>query len=150
MPIVTIQITKEGTTPDQKAALIRGVTAVLTDVLLKTYPDDHEVVVYEAARFAACAPKIERVALRDLPKAGVTSPPASVAAAAPSRNRRRVSASKAILLLPCALIEPGRRRGWRGAAGALVPLATALKRTAEGRCRKPRANPQGGVCGWGG
>lgn len=46
--------------------------AVLTDVLLQTYPPDHEVVVYEAARFAPCAPKILRVALRDLPHAGVT------------------------------------------------------------------------------
>jgi 4-oxalocrotonate tautomerase len=35
MPIVTIQITKEGTTPEQKAALIKGVTDVLTDVLNK-------------------------------------------------------------------------------------------------------------------
>jgi 4-oxalocrotonate tautomerase len=35
MPIVTIQITKEGTTPAQKAALIKGVTDVLADVLNK-------------------------------------------------------------------------------------------------------------------
>jgi uncharacterized protein YabN with tetrapyrrole methylase and pyrophosphatase domain len=46
--------------------------AVLTEVLLQTYPPDHEVVVYEAARFAPCAPKILRVALRDLPGADVT------------------------------------------------------------------------------
>lgn len=35
MPIVTIQITKEGTTPRQKADVIRGVTKVLEDVLRK-------------------------------------------------------------------------------------------------------------------
>ena len=35
MPIVTIQITKEGTTPEQKARLIKGVTDVLADVLNK-------------------------------------------------------------------------------------------------------------------
>lgn len=46
--------------------------AVLTDVLLQTYPAEHEVVVYEAARFAACAPKIVRVPLAHLPRAGVT------------------------------------------------------------------------------
>jgi tetrapyrrole (corrin/porphyrin) methylase-like protein len=46
--------------------------SVLTDVLLQTYPPDHEVVVYEAACFAPCAPKVVRVALRDLPNAGVT------------------------------------------------------------------------------
>jgi 4-oxalocrotonate tautomerase len=35
MPIVTIQITREGTTAEQKAALIKGVTGVLADVLNK-------------------------------------------------------------------------------------------------------------------
>ena len=35
MPIVTIQITREGTTPDQKAALIKGATDLLVDVLKK-------------------------------------------------------------------------------------------------------------------
>jgi 4-oxalocrotonate tautomerase len=35
MPIVTIQITREGTTPDQKAALIKGATDLLVKVLNK-------------------------------------------------------------------------------------------------------------------
>jgi 4-oxalocrotonate tautomerase len=35
MPIVTIQITREGTTPEQKAALIKGATELLQDVLNK-------------------------------------------------------------------------------------------------------------------
>ncbi|HVJ87420.1 MAG TPA: 4-oxalocrotonate tautomerase family protein [Caulifigura sp.] len=35
MPIVTIQITREGTSPEQKAALIQGVTDLLSDVLNK-------------------------------------------------------------------------------------------------------------------
>ena len=35
MPIVTIQITREGATPDQKAALIKGATDLLVDVLNK-------------------------------------------------------------------------------------------------------------------
>lgn len=35
MPIVTIQITREGTTPEQKAALIKGATNLLADVLNK-------------------------------------------------------------------------------------------------------------------
>ena len=33
MPIVTIQITREGTTPEQKAALIKGATDLLAGVL---------------------------------------------------------------------------------------------------------------------
>ncbi|QRN97326.1 4-oxalocrotonate tautomerase family protein [Archangium violaceum] len=35
MPYVNIRITREGTTPDQKAALIKGVTDVLQQVLKK-------------------------------------------------------------------------------------------------------------------
>jgi 4-oxalocrotonate tautomerase len=35
MPIVTIQITREGTTPQQKAALIKGATDLLAEVLNK-------------------------------------------------------------------------------------------------------------------
>ncbi len=35
MPIVTIQITREGTTVEQKAALIKGATDLLNDVLGK-------------------------------------------------------------------------------------------------------------------
>ncbi|MBA4016298.1 MAG: tautomerase [Pirellula sp.] len=35
MPIVTIQITREGATPEQKAALIKGATDLLVDVLNK-------------------------------------------------------------------------------------------------------------------
>lgn len=35
MPIVTIQITREGATREQKAALIKGATDLLTDVLKK-------------------------------------------------------------------------------------------------------------------
>ena len=47
MPIVTIQITREGTTPEQKAALIKGATDLLVDVLNKppalTFVIIHEV-----------------------------------------------------------------------------------------------------------
>jgi 4-oxalocrotonate tautomerase len=35
MPIVTIQITREGTTAEQKAALIKGATELLANVLNK-------------------------------------------------------------------------------------------------------------------
>jgi 4-oxalocrotonate tautomerase len=35
MPIVTIQITREGATPGQKAALIKGATELLANVLNK-------------------------------------------------------------------------------------------------------------------
>ena len=35
MPLVTIQITREGTTPEPKAALIKGATDLLADVLNK-------------------------------------------------------------------------------------------------------------------
>jgi len=35
VPIVTIQITREGTTPEQKAELIKGATDLLVNVLNK-------------------------------------------------------------------------------------------------------------------
>lgn len=35
MPVVTIQITREGATPEQRAALIRGTTDLLKHVLNK-------------------------------------------------------------------------------------------------------------------
>jgi len=46
MPIVTIQITRAGTTPEQKAALIKGATDLLVDVLHKP-PELTFVVIQE-------------------------------------------------------------------------------------------------------
>lgn len=48
MPIVTIQITREGTTPEQKAALIKGATELLHDVLNKP-PASTYVIIQEIA-----------------------------------------------------------------------------------------------------
>jgi len=50
MPIVTIQITREGTTPEQKAALIAGSTKLLQDVLNK--PPHLTFVVIEEVELA--------------------------------------------------------------------------------------------------
>ena len=44
MPIVTIQITREGATPAQKAALIQGTTQLLKDVLNKDPGLTHVVI----------------------------------------------------------------------------------------------------------
>jgi 4-oxalocrotonate tautomerase len=44
MPIVTIQITREGTTPEQKAALIRGATDLLVNVLNKAPALTHVLI----------------------------------------------------------------------------------------------------------
>jgi 4-oxalocrotonate tautomerase len=46
MPIVTVQITKEGVTREQKAAVIQGITKVLEDVLQKA-PHLTYVVIQE-------------------------------------------------------------------------------------------------------
>ena len=46
MPYVSIRITKEGATPEQKARLIRDVTQLLVDVLGKN-PDTTVVVIDE-------------------------------------------------------------------------------------------------------
>lgn len=47
--------------------------AVLTEVLLETYPPNHEVVVYEAAQVPLAQPRIARIALATLPKAPMTA-----------------------------------------------------------------------------
>lgn len=44
MPIVTIQITREGTTREQKAALIKGATDLLVDVLNKPPGLTHVII----------------------------------------------------------------------------------------------------------
>jgi uncharacterized protein YabN with tetrapyrrole methylase and pyrophosphatase domain len=46
--------------------------SVLTQTLLEAYPDDHQVVVYEAAQFPLCEPSIVRTELKKLASAPVT------------------------------------------------------------------------------
>jgi 4-oxalocrotonate tautomerase len=48
MPYVNVRITREGATPGQKAAVIKGVTDLLVDVLGKS-PDTTVVVIDEVA-----------------------------------------------------------------------------------------------------
>ncbi|CAB9494910.1 Protein with tetrapyrrole methyltransferase and pyrophosphatase domains [Alteromonas macleodii] len=40
--------------------------AMLADILAEHYPEDHELIIYEAATLPLCEPKIERVLLREL------------------------------------------------------------------------------------
>ena len=54
MPIVTIQVTREGTTPEQKAALIKGATDLMVDVLNK--PPGLTFVVIQGVEMLAAAP----------------------------------------------------------------------------------------------
>lgn len=44
MPIVTIQITREGSTPEQKAELIKGATDLLVRVLNKSPALTHVII----------------------------------------------------------------------------------------------------------
>ena len=46
--------------------------AMLTDILSEHYPDDHELIIYEAATLPLCEPKIQKVLLRELPFAKPT------------------------------------------------------------------------------
>jgi hypothetical protein len=47
--------------------------AVLSEVLLKTYPPEHRVVIYEASTLPIAGPRVEIAALSDLPRAPVTA-----------------------------------------------------------------------------
>lgn len=46
--------------------------AILSEVLMRYYPPEHIVTVYEAAIFPTGRPKVERLALRDLARARIT------------------------------------------------------------------------------
>lgn len=46
---------------------------VLTDELLQYYPSEHQVIIYEAATLALFSPRIEYIALQDLPQAQLTA-----------------------------------------------------------------------------
>ena len=48
MPFVNVKITREGATPEQKSAIIKGVTDVLQNVLGK-HPDTTYVIIDEVA-----------------------------------------------------------------------------------------------------
>lgn len=48
MPIITVQITDEEVTPDQKSAIMKGATALMTDILGKD-PKTTFVVIEEVA-----------------------------------------------------------------------------------------------------
>ncbi len=66
----------------------------LVDKLLRWYPADHEVILYEAAQLPIDAPRIERLALRDLPTAHyeeyttLAIPPLDTPRAAPGARER--------------------------------------------------------------
>jgi uroporphyrin-III C-methyltransferase len=46
--------------------------AMLTDILREHYPEDHELIIYEAATLPLCEPKIQKVLLGELSNAKTT------------------------------------------------------------------------------
>jgi uncharacterized protein YabN with tetrapyrrole methylase and pyrophosphatase domain len=46
---------------------------ILTDYLLETYPENHQVTVYEASTYGTCEPIIQRINLINLPEAIISS-----------------------------------------------------------------------------
>jgi uncharacterized protein YabN with tetrapyrrole methylase and pyrophosphatase domain len=47
--------------------------AILAEVLLRTYPEDHEVTIYEASALAVRPPRLEKLPLGELANAAVTT-----------------------------------------------------------------------------
>jgi uncharacterized protein YabN with tetrapyrrole methylase and pyrophosphatase domain len=78
----------------EPSAVNRDGLRVLTEVLLEGYPPAHEVVVYEAARYAITDPVVSPVRLDELPSAPVSFystlyvPPASTPPLVPERLAR--------------------------------------------------------------
>ena len=59
---------------DFKSAGYKGTgITLLVEVLLRTYPGEHLVTVYEASQFVVCRPRIETVPLASLPRVRLTA-----------------------------------------------------------------------------
>jgi len=72
-PLILWQVGGIGvTTFRSKHLWSRAGLRLLTSVLRKTYPAEHEVIVYEAAQYPVCPPIIQPVPLSQLPKARVS------------------------------------------------------------------------------
>src|SRR5262249_18051613 len=63
--LVLWQIGTIGSTTASMNAELPGLP-VLVETLLRNYPPEHEVVVYQASQYRSFAPIVHRVALRDL------------------------------------------------------------------------------------
>jgi len=122
--------------------------SVLVETLLRHYPPDHEVVLYEAAIFSVCEPRVARVPLAQVAAGGVTVhttlylPPRG-----DSPPDRRVAARLRLpRVLPKTLAAPrppqrssGRAPGRRVRAGSLTVVgagyAVAGQVTPEARAQ---------------
>lgn len=73
-PSACLVIWQVGVAGDQSYARFQTGAAyrqVLVDILRRDYPEDHEVIIYEAAVLPTHRPRIERIRLCDLPSAKV-------------------------------------------------------------------------------
>jgi hypothetical protein len=46
---------------------VRRGLGVLTKALMREYPKDHRVIVYEASPYPVCSPRVDEIALEELP-----------------------------------------------------------------------------------
>ena len=67
-----VGLTGEATLSVLNSSHSRPGLILLSEILRAHYPDDHEVVIYEAARLPLYVPKIERLPLSDLPETKLT------------------------------------------------------------------------------
>ena len=139
MPIVAIQITREGVTPEQKAALIKGATDLLVDVLNRppglTFVIIEEVDVENWGRRGAADTGIPQETGGETVRVPMIVTSLWVG---PDRLRPRVrtcrSADPRLLTPPCG---PGRRAG-RTAAAFSRPGSTGCP---GGSARPPAPAP---------
>lgn len=72
--MILLQITSVGVrTWEQEKIWSPAGLSVLVDVLMETYPRDHEVVAYEVDPFPVCESVIQRVRLSEVPTADVSA-----------------------------------------------------------------------------
>lgn len=66
-----IGVIAEPSVKDRLSVWNREAVSVLVEVLLAEYPTDHEVILYEAARYAMCEPIVRHTILSELDKAPI-------------------------------------------------------------------------------
>jgi hypothetical protein len=73
---------------------------VLIELMTRSYPPQHEVIIYEAAHYEVCQPRIERLPLMDLAEAKLTGRSTLVVPPATPRRVDLNMAKRLGILLP--------------------------------------------------
>src|SRR6185295_6355942 len=122
-PLILWQVSAIGLTRLLAAPPAAAGLRLLAEVLAESYPADHEVVLYEASLLPACAPKVERVALAELPAAEAGGSTVLYVPPRDEMDHDWAMVERARRLDRASAHAPKRRTSQRQAPGRPVPAA---------------------------